>query len=86
MPTAYKGPDDISRPAILGNVIREIKVERRSKGMLIIFSVEPNVSNCPTLFVSSQSRVHADRPGADFAHATKRDFRNYSAYVMDKTS
>jgi len=60
MPAAYKGPDDISRPGILGNVIREIKVERRSKGMLIIFSAEPepDVPNCPTLSVrSSQSRV-----------------------------
>lgn len=64
MPTAYKGPDDISRPGILGNVIREIKVERRSKGMLIIFSAEPNVSNCPTLFVRSRTNrayVYADR-------------------------
>lgn len=83
MPTAYKGSDDISRPGILGNVIREIKVERRSKGMLIIFSAEPNVSNCPILFVRpSQSRVLADRTEI-LRMQRKRDFRNYSAYVCN---
>ena len=78
-----KALDDISRPGILGNVIREIKVDRRSKGMLIIFSAESDVPNCPILIISfvhlNQSRVMS----------IKRRFcvRRYNYFVCtDKTS
>lgn len=85
MPAAYKGPGaDISWPRILGNVIREIKVERDGQRMLIIFSAKRARARAPMVTRPKLRRSSRQLPPARVLRVERGGHRSDAAAADDE--